>query len=178
MSGAVQGRWRHVTSVMIGGLAAVLLCAASASAQDRVGAHFGAVFPLVTHVNGDTVNIGDDFKIGFPMGITIKTSGTVAFDLELVPALDPVKNGPTNVTLTVHPGILKGLGNGWTLGGRMAFDINGNSWGFTPLINKGFPHGAVTYFIEGVLPIRFQDDPLVNETHTAVTVGVHVGVAF
>ncbi len=177
MSGAVEGRWRHVTT-MVMALAAVVLGAASARAQDRIGAHFGAVFPLVTHANGETVNIGDDFKVGFPMGITIKTSGTVAFDLELVPVLDPVKDVGTFVSLTVHPGILKGLGHGWTLGGRMAFDINGNSWGFTPLINKGFPQGPVTYFIEGVLPIRFQDDLLTHESHTAVTLGVHVGVAF
>jgi hypothetical protein len=176
MSGAVV-RWRHVVSGMIG-LAALLIGAASAHAQDRVGAHFGAVFPLVTHVNGQTISISDDFKIGFPMGITIKKSDTLAFDLEIVPALDPVKDVGTNVTLTVHPGILKGLGHGWTLGGRMAFDINGASWGFTPLINKGFPAGAVTYFIEGVLPIRFQDGPLPGESHTAVTLGVHVGVAF
>jgi hypothetical protein len=176
MSGAVQSRWKHVTSVVLG-LAASVLVSSPAHAQDRIGAHFGAVFPLVTHVNGDTVSISDDFKIGFPMGITIKTSGTLAFDLEIVPVLDPHENGAIGVPLTIHPGILKGLGNGWTLGGRMAFDINGASWGFTPLINKGFPQGNYTLFVEGVLPIRFQDDS-VGETHTAIGLGVHVGVAF
>jgi hypothetical protein len=29
---------------------------------------------LVTHANGDTTHIGDDFNAGFPMGITVKTS--------------------------------------------------------------------------------------------------------
>ena len=148
-----------------------------AKAQDRVGGHIGVVFPLVTHVNGDTVTIGDDFKIGFPMGITIKTSPTIAFDLEIVPVLDPNKNLPLNVPLTIHPGILKGLGHGWTLGGRMAFDINGASWGFTPLLNKGFPAGNVTYFVEAVVPIRFQDD-LQGDTHTAIGLAVHTGIAF
>jgi hypothetical protein len=146
-------------------------------AQDRIGGHIGVVFPLVTHVDGDTVTIGDDFKIGFPMGITIKTSGTLAFDLELVPVLDPHERAAIGVPLTIHPGILKGLGHGWTLGGRMAFDINGASWGFTPLLNKGFPVGNVTYFIEGVLPIRFQDDAL-GESHTAIGLGIHTGIAF
>jgi len=78
--------------------------------QDRLGGHFGVLFPLVTHVNGDTVGIGDDFKIGFPMGITVKTSDKYAFDLEFVPVLDPRQNGPLNVSLTVHPGILRSFG--------------------------------------------------------------------
>jgi hypothetical protein len=149
----------------------------SASAQDRVGGHIGVVFPLVTHVNGETITIGDDFKIGFPMGITIKKSDTLAFDLEIVPVLDPHEHSPIGVPLTIHPGILKGLGHGLTLGGRMAFDINGASWGFTPLLNKGFPVGTLTYFVEAVVPIRFQDD-LIGDTHTAIGFAVHTGIAF
>jgi hypothetical protein len=158
-------------------VAALVAVPGVARAQDRVGGHIGVVFPLVTHVNGDTVTISDDFKIGFPMGITIKTSATVAFDLEIVPVLDPNKGSPINVPLTIHPGILKGLGNGWTVGGRMAFDINGASWGFTPLLNKGFPVGNLTYFVEAVVPIRFQDDAA-GDTHTAVGFAVHTGIAF
>jgi hypothetical protein len=115
------------------------LAVPAASAQDRLGGPFGVVFPLVTHVNGDTTDIGEDFKIGFPMGITVKTSDKYAFDLELVPGLDPQADSPINVSLTVHPGILRSLGNSWTAGLRMAFDIGGASWGFTPLINKSFP---------------------------------------
>lgn len=164
-------------------LAAVLgvcLTAPAAEAQDhqdRLGGHFGVLFPLVTHVNGDTVGLGDNFQIGFPMGITVKTSDRYAFDLELVPLLDPQENGPINVLLTVHPGILRSFGNGWTGGLRMAFDINGASWGFTPLVNKGFPHGDVTYFIEFVVPIRFQDNTL-GDTHTSIGLGIHAGIGF
>ena len=145
--------------------------------QDRIGGHIGVVFPLVTHVEGNTVTIGDDFKIGVPMGITVKTGETVAFDLEIVPVLDPQKHGPIGVPLTIHPGILKSLGHGVTLGGRVAFDINGASWGFTPLLNKGFPMGSVTWFVEAVVPIRFQDD-VVGDTHTAIGFAIHTGVAF
>ena len=158
-------------------LIALMVIAPAAYAQDRIGGHIGVVFPLVTHVNGDTVTISDDFKIGFPMGITIKKTDTLAFDLEIVPVLDPHEHSAIGVPLTIHPGILKGLGNGWTLGGRMAFDINGASWGFTPLLNKGFPVGNVTYFLEAVVPIRFQDDS-VGETHTAIGLAVHAGIAF
>jgi hypothetical protein len=172
-----MGRARLLSAVaLMSGMGLGL--AAAASAQDRVGGHIGVVFPLVTHVDGETVTIGDDFKIGFPMGITIKKSDTLAFDLEIVPVLDPREHGPIDVPLTIHPGILKGLGHGLTLGGRMAFDINGASWGFTPLLNKGFPVGnGLTYFVEAVVPIRFQDD-LIGETHTAIGFAVHTGIAF
>ena len=82
--------------------------------------------------------------------------------------LDPQKDGPIGVPLTIHPGILQGPRQRCgPLGGRVAFDINGASWGFMPLLNKGFPMGSVTWFVEAVVPIRFQDDA-VGETHTAI----------
>jgi hypothetical protein len=59
----------------------------------------------------------------------------------------------------------------------MAFDINRASWGFTPLINKGFPVNGQTYFVEFVVPIRFQDDS-VGDTHSAIGFGVHFGIGF
>src|SRR5262245_1471226 len=153
------------------------LAVSPASAQDRVSAHVGAVFPLITHANGETIDIGDDFKVGFPIGITIKKTDTIAFDLELVPVLDPNDNSPIGVPLTIHPGVLKSLGGSWTAGLRMAFDIGGASWGFTPLINRGFPADGYTPFVELVVPIRFQDDSA-GDTHGAIGLGVHVGVGF
>src|SRR6185295_5711541 len=97
-----------------------------AAAQDRLGGHFGAVIPLVSHGSGDTTTIADDFVIGFPMGITVKTSDKWAFDLELVPV---IQNDQLNVSLTVHPGIIRALSNGYAAGLRMAFDVNQPSWG-------------------------------------------------
>ena len=76
--------------------------------------------------------------------------------------------------LTVHPGVLRNLGGKWTLGLRMAFDIGGASWGFTPLLNRGL--GSHT-FVEAVVPIRFQDDEF-GEGSTAVQFGIHLGVGF
>jgi hypothetical protein len=168
---------KNCVRALVFGAIAVCLTAPAARAQDRLGGHFGVVFPLVTHANGDTTTIGDDFKVGFPMGITVKTSDLYAFDLELVPALDPRKGSPISVPLTIHPGVLRSLGNSWTAGLRMAFDIGGASWGFTPLLNKGFPMGGQTYFVEFVVPIRFQDDSA-GDSHGAVTFGVHVGIGF
>jgi hypothetical protein len=156
-------------------VAFVCLASQTAFAQNRLGGHFGVVFPIVTHANGDTTDISDDFKIGFPMGITVKKSDKFAFDLEIVPVLDPQEDAPLGVPLTIHPGVLTGLGNGWTAGLRMAFDVGGASWGFTPLINKGLPYGGT--FIEFVVPLRFQDDD-VGDTHFAIGFGVHLGVGF
>jgi hypothetical protein len=80
-----------------------LLSPAAARAADTLGGHFGIVLPLVTRAGGETLSIGNQFKIGFPIGITIKTGEKVAFDLELVPT---IQRTPYVVTLTVHPGVL------------------------------------------------------------------------
>jgi len=158
-------------------LSALLLLAPSAKAENRVGGHFGAVFPLVEKFRGETTTISEDFKVGFPMGITVKRPGKLAFDLELVPALDFQERGPIAVPLTVHPGLLRDLGGSWTLGLRLAFDVGGASWGFTPLLNRGFRSGDHSTFLEAVAPIRFRDDSL-GQSHTAIAVGVHVGIGF
>src|SRR5262245_11546895 len=162
------------------GLGLTLACLASPSlrAEDHLGAHFGAVFPLVTHFNGDTTNIGDDFKVGFPMGITVKKTDKFAFDLEIVPFIDPVKDRPTNVSLLIHPGVLRDLGGHFTLGLRMGFEIGSSAWGFTPLLNKAFPQDDHAFFVEAVVPIRFDNNNPTAETRTAITFAVHVGVGF
>jgi len=144
-----------------------------ARAEDRLGGHFGAVFPLVTHAGGETTTIGDQFKIGFPMGITVKTADKWAFDMELV----PVVTSDRFTSLTVHPGVIHGLANSFACGLRMAFDVRESSWGFTPLLNKSFPAGPLAYFVEGVVPIRFQQDGA-GKGQTAIGFGVHVGVGF
>ena len=147
-----------------------------AGAQDRIGGHFGAVFPLVAHDSGETVTIADDFKVGFPTGITVKMSTDWAFDLELVPV---IQNDPLLTSLTVHPGIIHSLPNSFAAGLRMAFDVNQPSWGFTPLVNRAFPVSGhnYAYFIEGVVPIRFHQEES-GDTGTSIGVAVHVGVGF
>jgi hypothetical protein len=109
------------------------------------------------------------------MGIPVNKNDRWAFDLELVPVLDFDDEGPLGVPLTVHPGVLRSLGGKWTLGLRMAFDIGGASWGFTPLLNRGL--GSSGYFVEFVVPIRFQDDEF-GEGSTAIGFGIHLGVGF
>jgi hypothetical protein len=153
---------------------ALLLSGDDAQAQNRVGGHFGAVFPLVTRARDTNVTIGDDFVVGFPTGITVRGSDEVAFDLELVPV---IQNEPLGVSLTVHPGVLAEIADQTTLGLRMAFDVNQPSWGFTPLLNYGFARGnGMTLFGEVVVPIRFQED--FAGSYTSVGVGAHIGIGF
>src|SRR5437899_9734721 len=96
---------RHHTAVALLLILFALAVPASSMAEDRLGGHFGVVFPLVTRVGGETTTISDQFKLGFPMGITVKTADTWAFDLELV----PVVTSDRFVSLTVHPGVVHSL---------------------------------------------------------------------
>jgi hypothetical protein len=144
--------------------------ASDAEAQNnRVGGHFGVLFPIVTHGNDTTVDISDDFVIGFPVGITVRKTPAFAFDLELVPI---IQNEALNVSLEVHPGLLFGVADGWNAGIRMAFGVNQASWGFTPLLNYGD-----SVFAEVVLPIRFQEDSF-GDGFTSIGFGIHLGVGF
>jgi hypothetical protein len=163
-----------VLSWLAGGL--LLSTGTSASAEDRLGGHFGIVLPLVTRSDGVTTTIGDDFKIGFPTGITVKTTDEIAFDFELVPV---IHNSPRLVSLTVHPGVIFRLAPSLSGGIRMAFDVREASWGFTPLLSKSFPvnGGAFAVFAELDVPIRFQENAA-GRSVTAVTVAAHVGVGF
>jgi hypothetical protein len=157
-------------------LAAGLGLPRRAAAEDRVGGHFGALFPLVSRSAGETTTIADDFVVGFPTGITVKMNDGWAFDLELVPV---IQNKPLFVSMTLHPGIIHSLPDAMAAGVRMAFDVNQPSWGFTPLLNRAFPVPGhnYAYFVEGVVPIRFQQTPA-GDNRTSVGLAVHVGVAF
>jgi hypothetical protein len=99
-------------------------------AQDRLGGHFGALFPLVSHVGGETTTIGDDFTIGFPTGMTVKMNDRWAFDLELVPS---IQNDALLASLTC-PGILRSCR---TRCRRLAHGLRRQPAvvGFTPLLN-------------------------------------------
>jgi hypothetical protein len=139
-------------------------------AQNILGAHFGFLFPLVTRAGDETTTIGDQFTIGFPTGITVKTSEKWAFDVEFVPT---IQRTPYAVGLTFHPGIIYTLPANYAAGIRLAFDVNQASWGFTPLLNKKLrQYGDTILFGELVVPLRFQDQ------NNSIGIGVHVGLSF
>lgn len=160
--------------------ALALLCLVSPlRAQDNLGGHVGFVLPLVTHAGGNTTSIGDNFSIGFPIGITFKGKGRGAFDLEFVPS---IQDKPRVVSLLVHPGVLWSVGHGFTVGMRAAFDVNSSQFGFTPLVNKAWPiHDGnqffKAYFVEAVVPVRF-NRPTGGPATNPVTFGLHFGLAF
>ena len=150
-----------------------IAAATPAHAQDRIGGHFGAVIPIVSRAAGSTTTLTDQFKIGFPTGITVKTDSPWAFDLEFV----PVVTRDRFASMTLHPGVIRSLPNSFGAGVRMAFDVRESSWGFTPLLNRGFPVGRMTYFVEGVVPVRFQESAT-GRAQTSIGFGMHVGVGF
>jgi len=153
-------------------VAMVLAIASTAAAEDdRLGGHFGAVFPLVSHAGGSTTTINDDFKVGFPMGITIKKARTWAFDLEVVPVITSHRF----VSMTVHPGVIHSLRDKVAVGMRMAFDARESSWGFSPLVNRALGNGP--FFVEGVMPIRFQQNAA-GANQTSIGLAAHDGIGF
>ncbi len=145
-------------------------------AEGRLGGHFGIVIPLATEVDGETTTVSDDFVIGFPMGLSVKLNDRVAFDLELVPV---IQDSPQEISLTVHPGAIFSLKNNFAAGVRMAFDIDGDAWGFTPLVARAFPipNAPVKYFVELDFPIRFLEDEL-GDDDTSIGIAFHTGIAF
>ena len=151
-----------------------VLTASPLMAQNQLGGHIGFVIPMVTRVAGDTVTVADDFVIGFPMGITVKATDRVAFDLEFVPL---VQNDPLDVNLVVHPGVLYSLPNRFTLGVRAAFETDNNAAGFTPLIARSFKMTDRTaFFAEVDFPIRWQT--IDGSTEGSFAVAAHFGIGF
>lgn len=160
-------------------LMSVLGVAASANAQVTVGGHVGFVIPWVTVTGSQTTTIADRFQIGFPVAVTFKGQGHLALDLEMVPS---IAGNPQTVSLTVDPGVLWGLSHGFTLGMRIAFDVNSSQFGFIPLVNKGWdfkePKGIFKrYFVEVDLPFKFNRPPGAAGSNS-FTFATHFGLAF
>ena len=162
-------------AAIVGACAILALMPGTARAQNRLGGHFGFVLPLVDRFDDNTTTIADDFVIGWPMGVSIKTTDTITFDLELVPV---IQNDPLHVSLTVHPGVIRKIADGWSAGLRMAFDVDRPSWGFTPLINHQLvDFGGQSVFGELVVPIRFRENSR-GTTSSSIGLGLHFGVGF
>ncbi len=153
-------------------------------AQEQKGptlaGHIGFVLPLVTRSGGQTTSLADAPAVGFPVGITVKGGGRTAFDLEFVPQYNAT--GARLTSVTIHPGLIYGLGHNWAVGLRAAFVVDQATVGFTPLVNKSFPiknkHGLFkAYFVEADLPVRFSR-PAGAPATNAVSFATHVGVSF
>jgi len=153
--------------------------AVPAARAQGIGGHIGVVFPLVTHAEGQTTSLADNFAFGIPFGVTFKGKGPMALDFEFVPA---VQDSPRKISLTVHPGVVYGIGHGFGVGIRAAFDVNTSQVGFTPLVNKSWAikrEGSFfkAYFVEADLPVRFNRPPG-GPRANPVTFAMHFGLGF
>lgn len=157
----------------------MFLGAPAAQAQITMGGHVGFVIPWVTHGGGQTTTIGDNFQIGFPLGVSFHGQGRMTLDLEMVPS---VSDDPRAVTLTVDPGLVWSISHGWAAGGRVAFDVNSAQFGFIPLLNKSWKFKNdkgffKSYFVEADLPVKF-NRPTGGPATNSVTFATHFGLGF
>lgn len=153
----------------------LLSLAPAAAAEDdggsRLGGHIGFAIPWVVFQDGDATAVWDFFQMGVPMGITVKdVLGPMAFDLEVVPLIDEDQN----IDVLIHPGLIYPTKLG-AVGMRLAFEVDGDSIGFTPLFARPLLQisKSSSLFVELDLPVRFPrgGDP-------AVAIATHVGISF
>jgi hypothetical protein len=149
--------------------------AAALAQQGRsVGGHVGIATPLVTVTSDDTTDIGDNFVLAAPIGVTVKLSDRLAVDFEMVVQnpIDP--RGDTK--LVIDPGLIYNTGP-FALGLRIASAIGAPAnVGLIPLINRGIaPVGGGTWFIEAAFPTFLHSDPDPDITFDVV---LHTGIGF
>jgi hypothetical protein len=165
---------RGIVAGAVMAIGALVPTAASADPPKRIGAHVGFVLPLVSHSDGRTTTIADDFVFGLPAGVALKQFGRFVLDMEVVTG---IQNAPRDISLELHPGVVMSVTPNLAAGVRAAFDVEGDSWGVTPLINRTlYVAKSHSLFGEVVVPIRFVDAP--NGTTNSVGFAVHVGVGF
>lgn len=142
----------------------------------RFGGHVGVVIPIVTHGNGTTTTIADNFIIGFPFALVVKTDSPVAFDFEFVPIINTPSN--QDFRFLVHPGVTYSFKKKYAVGVRAAYEFGTGNYGFTPIAARSFKLTEKTnYFIEADFPVRWERRP--NGTgFTSVQFAVHSGISF
>jgi hypothetical protein len=162
--------------VLSGAIVCCIAVVAGAQAPARsVGGHIGFATSFVTvDEDGDTTNIGDQFTLVAPIGVTVKTGGPLAVDFEVQVAnpIDP--SGDTG--LVIAPGLVYNLGP-FAAGLRLASAIgppaNG---GVIPIINKGLIPlgGGATWFVEAAFPMFVHAQP----PDFTFDVVLHTGIGF
>ena len=142
----------------------------------RFGGHVGVVIPIVSRGNGTTTTIADDFIIGFPFALTVRTNSPAAFDFEFVPIINTSSN--QDFRFLVHPGIVYSIGKRYAVGVRAAYEIGTGNYGFTPIVNRSFKLTKKTnYFIEADFPVRRERRP--NRSRFAsIGFAIHSGISF
>ncbi len=142
----------------------------------RFGGHVGIVIPIVTRGNGVTTTIADDFIIGFPFALTVRTDSLAAFDFEFVPIINTPSN--QDFRFLVHPGIVYSIKKKYAVGVRAAYEFGTGNYGFTPITNRSFKlNEKLNYFVEADFPVRWERRP--DRTRFAsIQFAVHSGISF
>ena len=150
--------------------------AAQPEKPPRFGGHVGIVIPIVTRGNDTTTTIADDFIIGFPFALVVKTDSPVAFDFEFVPTINTPSN--QDFRFLIHPGIVYAFNKKYLVGVRGAYEFGTGNYGFTPIAQRSFKLTEKTrYFIEADFPVRWERRP--NRTRFAsVQFAIHSGISF
>ncbi len=142
----------------------------------RFGGHVGIVIPIVTRGDNKTTTIGDDFIIGFPFALTVRTDSPVAFDFEFIPIINTPSN--QDFRFLVHPGIVYSFKKHYAAGVRAAYEFGTGSYGFTPIVNRSFKlKGKTNYFIEADFPVRRERRPD-HSRFASIGFAVHSGINF
>lgn len=140
-------------------------------APARIGGHLGVATPYLS-VSDKTEVLGKQsfFTILNPVGLTFHLGDKWALDLEMVIASSVLRKETTK--LIIDPGIIyKGLPV--ALGLRVAHQVGDRpNVGVIPLVNKGFPIGGVTWFVEAAFPT------FVKEGQVTFNAVAHTGLAF
>jgi hypothetical protein len=142
----------------------------------RFGGHVGIVIPIVTRGDGRTVSIADDFIIGFPAALVVKTDSPVAFDFEFVPTINTPSN--QDFRFLIHPGIVYAFKKNYLVGVRAAYEVGTGNYGFTPIAQRSFKLTKKTrYFVEADFPVRWEKRPN-NSRFTSFQFAIHSGISF
>jgi len=130
--------------------------------------------PLVTfNKAGTQKNFDGAYVGGLPTGINIWKSARIGFSMEFVPFIRVADGDSKMNNFLFHPGALFGLGHGFTLATRAAFETSGR-YGFTPVLNKTVQKNkGSSYYVAIPVPARFG-----NNQPSSLTVGFQFGIAF
>lgn len=174
-------RVKRTTGIAVGTLLFTIAVATSTVAQHpsvsypKINGYVGLLHPITTYSRGSAphYNFDGGYVVGMPTGINLWKTGTLGFSMEFVPIIR-VSNGTHKMNnFLFHPGILFGLGRGFTLATRAAFESIGR-YGFTPVLNKVVKKGAnSSVFVAIPVPVRFG-----NDLPVSLSVGVQFGIVF
>ncbi len=140
----------------------------------RMVLYQGIIHPLVTFSkDAPVVNFKTYYQVGFPVGVNIWKTAKLGYSLEVVPFIRAEAGVSRVNNVLFHPGVLLGLGKGFTLASRLAFETAGR-YGFTPVLNKVVKRNENTsYFVAVPVPVRFG-----NDRPTSVTLAFQFGISF